>query len=105
MSRVSLSMSTAIYAFTFRGALPVGLPCTLVTRLSSESHDPIRGFAHGVGGGEVESALAQHLLALLDVGALHADDDRHRHTEVPHRGDHPLGQDVAAQDAAEDVDQ
>ena len=32
----------------------------------------------------------QHLLALLDVGAFHADDDRHRHAEVLDRGDHAL---------------
>ena len=62
-------------------------------------------FAHGVGGGEVEAAVAQHLLALFDVGAFHPNDDGHRHAEIAHRGNHPFGEHVAAQDAAEDVDE
>ena len=39
--------------------------------------DLLRRLAHRVGGREVQAALLEHLLALLDVGAFHADDDRH----------------------------
>ena len=73
--------------------------------LARESDDLVGRLAHRVGRGEVESALAQHGLALLHVGAFHADDDRHRHTEFLDRGDDAGGEHVAAQDAAEDVDQ
>ena len=54
---------------------------------------------------EVEAGLPQHRPALLLVVALHAHDHRHLHRQVAHRGDDALGEDVAAQDAAEDVDE
>src|SRR5690606_7154640 len=49
--------------------------------------------------------VGQHFAALLDVGALKARDDRHLDADFLHRGDHALGDQVAAHDAAEDVDQ
>ncbi len=49
--------------------------------------------------------LGQDLLAELDVGAFEADDQRHRDGHFLGRRDHAFGDDVAAHDAAEDVDQ
>ncbi len=64
-----------------------------------------RRFVHRIGGREVQTAVLEHLLPELDVRAFHADHDWHRHAELPDRRDHPLGEDVAAQDATEDVDE
>ena len=44
-------------------------------------------------------------MPLLDVGAFHADDQRHREPDLPRRLHDALGEHVAAQDAAEDVDE
>ena len=49
--------------------------------------------------------FAQDLLAEIDVGAFEAHHQRHLEADLLHRGDHALGDDVAAHDAAEDVDQ
>src|SRR5439155_17009849 len=68
-------------------------------------HHLARGVGHVVGGREVEARGPQHLLALLLVVPFHADDHRDLDAQVAHGGDHALGQDVAAQDAAEDVDE
>src|SRR5208283_4229598 len=54
---------------------------------------------------DVEAGLADDLLAEVDVGALEADDQGHLEADVLDRGDHAFGDDVAAHDAAEDVDQ
>ena len=70
-----------------------------------ERDDLVRRLAHRVGRREVQAALLQHPLAFLDVGAFHPDDDRHRHAELLDRGNDALRQHVAAQDAAEDVDE
>src|SRR6476659_4367242 len=64
----------------------------------------LRRVAHRVGGREVQAALGEHALAFFHVGAFHADDDRHGHGEALDRRDDARGQDVAAQDAAKDVD-
>ena len=55
--------------------------------------------------GEVESGIAQNLAALLDVGALHAHDDRKLQLQLARGGHHARGEHVAAQDAAENVDE
>ena len=47
----------------------------------------------------------QQLAAVRRVGALEAHDDRQVQAEVPRRADHAFGDHVAADDAAEDVDQ
>src|SRR3546814_17059842 len=44
-------------------------------------------------------------LALLDVRALQANDERHRQIHFLRRGDDAVGDDVAFHDAAEDVDE
>ena len=49
--------------------------------------------------------LADDLLAEIDVGALEAHHQRHLEADLLDRGDHALGDDVAAHDAAEDVDE
>ncbi len=49
--------------------------------------------------------FADDLLAEIDVGAFEAHDQRHLEADVLDRGDHALGDDVAAHDAAEDVDE
>src|SRR5207248_1992288 len=58
-----------------------------------------------VGGDHVQAALVDDLLAELDVGAFQAHDQRHLQSDFLDCGDHTLGDDVAAHDAAEDVDQ
>ncbi len=82
-----------------------GLAGPAVTVPCRGAHDLLRRLAHRVGGREVQAAVLQHLLALLDVGAFHPDDDRDRDAELLDRGDDAFGEHVAAQDAAEDVDQ
>src|SRR3989304_1654642 len=63
------------------------------------------GVLHAVGRGEVEPGLLQPPPPLLDVRPLHPHHDRHGDLEGPGRADDTVGQDVAAEDAAEDVDQ
>ena len=67
--------------------------------------DLLGGVAKIVGGDDRQAAHRQDVLALLDVGALEADDQRHRQIDFPGGLDDALGDDVAAHDAAEDVDQ
>ena len=74
-------------------------------RLLDLGHDLARGIAEIVGGDDRETRVRQYVLALLHVGALEADDQRHRQIHFLGRRDDPLGDDVAAHDAAEDVDQ
>ena len=45
------------------------------------------------------------LLAEIDIGALEPHDQRHGEAHLLHRRDDALGDDVAAHDAAEDVDE
>ena len=47
----------------------------------------------------------QDLLAELDIGAFEPHHQRHVQADLARRGDHALGDHVAAHDAAEDVDQ
>src|SRR5262249_42005787 len=65
----------------------------------------LRAVAHVGRAGEVEPRLGQHLLAELDVRALHPHDDGHPDTELLHGRDQARGEPVAAQDAAEHVDE
>ena len=53
----------------------------------------------------IAGRIVEDLLAELDVGALETDDQRHADVDLARRGDDALGDDVAAHDAAEDVDQ
>src|SRR5262249_45461190 len=54
---------------------------------------------------EIEAGFQEDLASEFDVRALHADDDGHLDVEVASRADNSTGQRVAAQNAAEDVDQ
>ena len=67
---------------------------------ASECYDLLRCFVHGVRGTEIQSAVLQHLLPLLDVRPFHANDNGHGHAEFRDRGNHAFGEDVAAQNAA-----
>ena len=64
-----------------------------------------RGVLHAVGDGEVQAGFVQDLLAQFDVGAFHADHDRNFDVQIARRGDHAGGERVAAQDAAENIDE
>ena len=56
----------------------------MVTAISRRARRRLLGrLAHRVGGGEVQAAVLEHLLALLDVRAFHADDDRHAARRAP----------------------
>ena len=57
-----------------------------------QRHDSLRGLSHGIRRREIEAALFEHLLPFLDVGAFHPDDDRHRHAQFLHGGDHAGGE-------------
>src|SRR5208337_1513604 len=57
------------------------------------------------GHGELEAGILQDLPALLHVGPLQADDDGYLHLDLFYCLHHPVGQDVATQDAAEDIDE
>ena len=57
------------------------------------------------GDGEVEAGFTQDLLAEFDVGAFHANDDRNFHLKILRGGDDAGGQNVAAENAAKNVDE
>jgi hypothetical protein len=63
------------------------------------------GVLHAVRDREVQTRFGRILAALLHVGAFHPHHDREPGCSVPARRHHAGGQRVAAQDAAEDVDQ
>ena len=58
-----------------------------------------------VGRDDVEPGLGEDLLPLLHVGAFHAHHQRHLEPDLLRRLHDALGEHVAAQDAAEDVDE
>src|SRR5439155_18224219 len=60
---------------------------------------------HVVGGDHVEPRFGEDLLPPLDVRPLHAHDERHAEADVARRLHHALGEDVTAEDAAEDIDE
>src|SRR5438874_6699313 len=107
MSRVELSIRTAIALLKMR---PRDHEATKHHEeefgwSTCKLDDLPRRFIHAVGGGELHTALAQQPLPFIDIGAFHSDDDRHGHAEILDCRDDALRQDVAAQDAAENVDQ
>src|SRR5690606_7475723 len=74
-------------------------------RLFDGGYDAGGRFGHGVGADDGQPRVGQHLLAQFFVGALHADHQRHVQVDRLARGDHAFGDDVAAHDAAKNVDQ
>ena len=70
-----------------------------------QPHHFLRGVLHAVGNREVESRFPQNLAPLLDVGSFHPNHDRHFDVQLARRVHHARRQRVAAQDAAENVDQ
>src|SRR6056297_2887792 len=68
-------------------------------------HDFLGAILEVVGGDDVEAGGVDDLLALFDVGAFEADNQRHLEAHFLDRGDDALGDHIAAHDAAEDVDQ
>ena len=91
------------------------MPCTstrverstrmLIARPRAPAPRPSGARAHLVGGGEVEAGLGEHLPPQLHVRAFHPHDDGQLEAELLHGGDQPLRQPIAAQDAAEHVDE
>src|SRR5262245_57218682 len=67
--------------------------------------DPLPGLAQRVGGRDLELRLGEDAPALLGVGALEPHDERDADRELLGRGDDSLGDQVAAHDASEDVDE
>src|SRR5262249_44671246 len=74
-------------------------------RPPGQADDFLGGVLHPVGSSERQPRLAQHPPPLLHVRSLHADDHRDRQLQVAGGSDDPVGEDVAAEDAPEDVDQ
>mmetsp|Transcript_58718 Transcript_58718/g.191512 ORF Transcript_58718/g.191512 Transcript_58718/m.191512 type:complete len:458 (-) Transcript_58718:36-1409(-) len=68
-------------------------------------HGLLRGLREVADGDDVQAALLDDLLALLHVGADEPDDQRLREANLLHGGHDAVGDDVAAHDAAEDVDE
>ncbi len=68
-------------------------------------HDLLGTVLEVVGGDHGQAGAGDDLLALLDIGALEAHHQRNLQADLLDRGDHALGDDVAAHDAAEDVDE
>src|SRR5512142_567834 len=64
-----------------------------------------RGVGEVLGRGDLETRLPQDLLPFVDVRPLEADDDGDLEPHLLHRGHDAVGDDVAAHDAAEDVDE
>src|SRR5262245_61267645 len=88
MTRVSELTSTAML-------------CRLLYRLADLS---VR-VREVVGREDRETRLGEDLLAEADIGALEAHHQRDMEADLARRGDDALGDDVAAHDAAEDVDE
>src|SRR5262245_51266609 len=69
------------------------------------SQDLAGGVFEIVGADDVETAVLDDGFAFVDVGAFEANHQRHFEADALHRGDHAFGDDVAARDAAENVDE
>src|SRR3984885_9458663 len=67
--------------------------------------DLLSGVVEIVSRQHVEAALADDLLAGIDIGAFKAHHKRYLETDFLYRGDHALGDDVALHDTAEDIDE
>src|SRR5262249_31026086 len=68
--------------------------------------DDLRGsMVEVVGRDDVEAGFDNDILADLDIGAFEPHDQWHLEPDLLDGGDHPRGDDVAAHDTAEDVDQ
>src|SRR5690348_2898856 len=65
----------------------------------------LRGVVQIIGGRDPEPGIAQQLAALLDVGAFETHHHRYFEADFLDRRDDSLGDQVAADDAAEDVDE
>src|SRR2546426_4652907 len=110
---IDIEATTSSYARSSAGLQHPVLAAATTSRARSgiqalaprEGDRLLRAIAHVVGIREREARLSEHPLAQLHVGPLHPDHDRQPHAELLDRGDHALGQPVAAQDAAEDVDE
>src|SRR3990167_273559 len=68
-------------------------------------HCTLGRVGHVAGGDHADAAFCEHLLPQFDVGAFQPHDHRHFHAHLLDCGDDAGGDDVAAHDAAEDVDQ
>src|SRR3990167_4265515 len=68
-------------------------------------HCTLGRVGHVAGGDHADAAFCEHLLPQFDVGAFQPHDHRHFHADFLDCGDDAGGDDVAAHDAAEDVDQ
>src|SRR5438094_2847272 len=98
--------STSATAITSIGCrITAGLPSAWGGRTPRELDGLAGAVAHVGGHDEAQSGVDEHLLALLDVGALGAQHDGQGEPELSHGGDDALGQPVDTQDAAEDVDE
>src|SRR5438445_10678442 len=97
--------TSATAATSVRCRITAGLPAACVGRAPRQL-DGLAGAVTHVGGhDEGQAGVGEHLLALLDVGALGAQHDGQVQSELSHGGDDALGQPVDTQDAAEDVDE
>src|SRR6185437_4582498 len=67
--------------------------------------DLARGICQIGGRSDGEAAVGQRRARLVGIGAFEADDDGHLHAHVLDGVDHAIGDEIAADDAAEDVDQ
>src|ERR1700722_11913849 len=69
------------------------------------AHDLVRRVVEVVRRNHVEARVPQDFLAEVNVCALQAHDQRNLETHVLHRGDNTLGNDIAAHDPTENVDE
>jgi hypothetical protein len=59
---------------------------------------------HAVGDGEIQAAVSNNFLPKLHVGSFHSNDDRDGQMQFFSGGDDTGGEDVAAKDAAKNID-
>src|ERR1700722_20693390 len=69
------------------------------------AHDLVGRVVEVVRRNHVEAGVPEDFLAEVDVCALEAHDQRNLETDLLHRGDNTLGNDVAAHDSTENVDE
>src|SRR5690606_12637968 len=67
--------------------------------------DLLGGVVEVVGRNHVEARILEDGLAFLDIGAFETNHQRHFEADFLDRSDNAFGNDVAAHDAAEDIDQ
>src|SRR6185295_798008 len=67
--------------------------------------DLFGGITHSLGWDDADAGITQHAAALVNVGTLEPGNDRDRYAQIFRCCDDTVGDHIAADDTAEDIDQ